>query len=263
MAPRRSRSLQGLLPRVGGGLWHLGRWVLHHPQPLIASALLGASLWALGIGLRHSQAFRLLEVRLPPNSNLVVPDSLISQNLWAADLRALAVQLHAQQPHLKRVRVIRLLPSTLQVEVLERTPVAQVRHGQWYAVDGEGFILPQAHPRAWEALVILQGIETPRAPLNVGRANPSDRLLLALRVLKALRRSSALMGHRLIAIDVADSHQLTLTVDDDIEIRCGNERQLPDDLARLRTVFKLLASQRLPIEYIDLRFQEPVIGPRT
>jgi len=258
-----ARRRHGIIPRVAHAVFRGARWCLFHPQPLGALVvILGSVLGLWGLTTR-SDAFRITEIRVPADSSLTVPSSLIGQNLWAIDLKAQAVKLKAQQPQLKRIRVIRRLPNALQVEVIERTPVAQVRHGQWHPVDAEGFVFPEASSAPWDHLVILKGVGSPQAPLKVGGENESERLLLALRLVATLRRSPVLIGHRLTAVDVSDPRSLSFVIDDEIEIRCGDEDNLTTALGRLRTVLRRVAGNPLAIRYIDVRFKDPVIGPRT
>ena len=249
---------------MGQALWRGVRWCAGHPQPVIACGVAVACLWAFWGYATRSEAFRITDVQWPANSVLNVPaPSLIGRNLWTVDLDALAAQLHAQQPFLKRLRVIRVLPNTLQVQVQERIPVAQVHLGGWHAVDREGFILPQASPVPFDRLVTLAGVEHPSAPLKVGRENTGERLLRALRLVERLSGSRVLVGHRLTRVDVADPQQLSFALDEGLDIRCGSEEALSAHLQRLRAVLQRVAKHPLEIRYIDVRFRDPVIGPRT
>ena len=263
MASRR-RGIPGAIPRLGRALLRGARWVLRHPQPLVACGLMAAGMLAMWGFATRSEAFRISDVQLSAHSTLKVPTaSLIGRNLWAVDLTALASSLHAQQPFLEHVRVTRLVPNTLQIEVVERAPVAQVHLGGWHSVDREGFILPQARPAPSEKLVILKGAESPTAPLKAGRENTGERLLHALRLVERLTHSPVLTGHRVTQLDVADPKQLVFVIDEEVEIRCGSEEELSTHLARLRAVLQRVSHHPLDIRYIDLRFKDPVIGPRT
>ena len=260
---RRRRGVVGLIPWLGRTVWRAIRFGIGHPQPVIAVALLGGCLGGLWGFAKRSDAFLITEVHLPVNCSLKIPGFLIGQNIWAVELRGLAATLKAQQPSLKRLRVIRHLPNTLDIEVIERTPVAQLKLVQWRLVDDNGFILPQASPTPWEGVVILKGVDSLKTPLKVAQANSSDRLLLALRVVARLKKSPALIGHRVSQVSVMDPQQVSFVIDDGIEIRCGNEDDLAAHLDRLRAVLRLVARQSLAIRYIDVRFKEPVLGPQT
>jgi len=214
-------------------------------------------------GMQQSEAFRITDVRLPReigaaaisrglplNSSLRAPD-VLGQNLWRIDVQALAASLQSQQSLLKRVRVIRIPPGTLQVEALERTPVAQVHRGQWYRVDSDGVVLPPPSATPHDRLVILRGLD-----------KTNEHLSLALRLVARLRRAPALVGHRLTAVDVSRPEQLRFVMDDEVEVRCGGEDALPAHLERLRPVLHRVARNQLAVRYIDLRFPDPVVGPQ-
>ena len=263
MAARR-RTIRGVLPWLASTLWRGVRWVVMHPRGLIALGVVLACGWTAWRLITTSEAFRITDVRMPAESHLRVPVSSVKgRNLWTVNLTALEADLKAQRPHLKRVRVIRLLPGTLQVEVVERVPVAQLFLGGWHPVDAGGHILPQANSAPLEQLVLLKGIESPKQPLKVGQANANERLSRALQIVEQLHRSPLLAGHRLTTVDVANPAQLTFVIDEDVEIRCGDDTQLASHLRRLRAVLQQVAKHGLEVRYIDLRFPDPVIGPRT
>lgn len=263
MAARR-RTIRGVLPWLASTLWRGVRWTVMHPRGLIALGVVLACGWTAWRSITTSDAFRITDVRMPAESHLSVPVSSVKgRNLWTVDLKALEANLKAQRPHLKRVRVIRLLPSTLQVEVVERVPVAQLFLGGWHPVDADGYILPQTGSVPLEQLVLLKGIDSPKQPLKVGQANANERLSRALQIAEQLRRSPLLAGHRLTTVDVANPAQLTFVIDEDVEIRCGDDTQLASHLRRLRAVLRQVAKHGLEVRYIDLRFPDPVIGPRT
>jgi len=245
-------------------LWRGVRWAVRHPRGLIALGMVLACGWTAWQLITKSEAFRITDVRIPAESHLSVPVSSVKgRNLWTVNLKALEADLKAQRPHLKRVRVIRLLPGTLQLEVVERVPVAQLFLGGWHPVDAGGYILPQASSAPVEQLVLLKGIDSSTQPLKVGQANANERLSRALQIAEQLRRSPLLAGHRLTTVDVADPAQLTFVIDEDVEIRCGDDTQLASHLRRLRAVLQQVAKHGLEVRYIDLRFPDPVIGPRT
>ncbi|MBI3087984.1 MAG: FtsQ-type POTRA domain-containing protein [Candidatus Omnitrophica bacterium] len=227
------------------------RWAVRSPQAWLLPGLLGLSLLGLWRGMQQSEAFRITDVRLPLNSSLRVPDAVLGQNLWRIDVQALAQALQSQQPLLKRVRVIRIPPGTLQIEALERAPVAQVRLGQWYRMDSDGVVLPPGSATPHDRLVVLRGLD-----------KTNERLPLALRLAARLRRVPALVGHRLTAVDVSRPEQLRFVIDEDVEVWCGGEEALPDHLERLRPVLHRVARNQLAVRYIDLRFPDPVVGPQ-
>ena len=251
-----------MIPRLGRGLAATGRWTIHHPQPVFLIAAAGLVVWGLWGYAQHADAFRIAHVSLPPNAALRLRDSIIGENLWTLDVRALADELKQQEPWLKEVRVVRQMPNAVQIEIIPRVPVAQVRLDRWYPVDREGFILPDGRAEAADALVRLSGFDHTDA-LRVGKSNTDERLALALRLLGSLRHEAPVIARRVTEINVAETRELRFTLDGKTEVRCGSEAELDAHLARLGAALKAIAKQSLDARYIDVRFQEPVIGPRT
>jgi cell division protein FtsQ len=91
-------------------------------------------------------------------------------------------------PWIRHARVMRLLPSTLQVEIEERDPYAIWQNKrQTFVVDSEGVVLAPALPQAFPQLplVVGEGAGTHAAALYQTLAPYKDlrrRMLAALRV---------------------------------------------------------------------------------
>ena len=260
---RRRRRIIGLIPRLGRGGKALARWMWRHPQQLLCSTLLAVVLGGLWRYVQGSSTFRVAHVWLPADSVLQVRATLIGTNLFDVDLRTLSEELTRQQPWLQSVRVSRQLPNTIRIEPIPRLPVAQVRIDRWYAVDDQGFLLPAGVAEPAERLVRFTGMDRSSPALSVGAENRQERLQLALRVLRTLRRAPPRVSRHLTELNVSDPYQLRFILDDQTEIRCGSELELEAALERLRAALRVVAKQPLSIQYIDVRFQEPVIGPRS
>lgn len=255
-ARRRTRRIIGVLPRIGGWLAAGGRWLLRHPQPLILAVVLSFGVSGLQTYAQRANTFRISRVLLPADSALRLRSPLIGENLWAVDLQAVARDLEQQQPWLKEVRVIRQMPDTVRIDPIARVPVAQLKLDRWYDVDQEGFVLPEPKSGPEERAVQVTGV----SGLRPGRPNTDERLQLALRVLAEVKHSRPAIARRVTEINVAYPQEIRFMLDGETEIRCGSETELAAHLERLQGALKALAKQSLAVRYIDLRFQEPVIG---
>lgn len=262
MASRRRQRIPGVVPVVARGIWHAIRWTFQHARPFVAVAAVLAVVGMCGGLAIRSEAFLIEDVQMTAETPLIVPPTLIGRNLWDVDLRGLSDTLKRQQPHLKQVRVTRRLPNALSIHAVQRVPVAQIKLVPWHLVDADGYVLPEARQKPFDQVVLLKGVEHAKAPLKVGRENQTEAMQRALRVLSRLRTAPALAAHRLVSIDVSDPAQLLFAIDDEIEIRCGSEAELAIQLGRLRSVLDRVAREDIIIRYIDLRFPDPVVGPR-
>ncbi len=254
----RRRRVLGVLPALWRGLLA----ALRHPQPLLFAGFLWLTGWGLWTHAQRTDAFRITRVLLPPESGLTLRDPLIGDNLWSVNLRAVSEELHRQQPALKSVRVIRQLPDAIRIQPITRLPIAQVKLDRWYDVDREGFILPEPKAQPDDRLIQLAGWDR-TGGLKPGRDNTDERLQLGLRVWEALRRTRPMIARRITEINVAYPEQIRLIMDGNTEIRCGAEKELAANLDRLQGTLRALAKQPFSVQYIDLRFQEPVVGPGT
>lgn len=272
----RRRRVKGFISKLGRALIAFGQWGWRHPQPAALVAALFMASWGLAMFAKRTDAFRIERVELPSQVSEHVRERLLGKNLWAVDIGALAAQLKVQTPWLKDIRVIRQLPHTLRVEVVERHPVAQVRLGEWHAVDAEGFVMPQGQHRPDKRLVQVVGLNPGGPGLAVGRVNSHPRLQLALRVLEQLVQAPAVDAQYITQLDVNDPRQIRFRLDAaalpsgvpvpagrTIEVRCGSEPELSVHLQRLSDAMRVLGAQPVSIRYIDLRFQDPVVGKRT
>jgi len=257
----RSRRAAGLIPTLGRSLGRAVWWSLRHVKPLaLIAAVVGAG-WALGSYGQEAEAFRVTRIQQPASTSFKLRDSLIGTNIWRLDVQHVAQELKAQQPWLRDVRVVRQLPGTIRIDAIKRLPVAQLKLDRWYPVDREGFVLPDGGAVADDTLVRLEGIER-GGGVRAGTDADDERLELALRVLQRLRKAPALIARRVTEINVSDPKQLRFVLQSDIEVRCGSEAELDAHLERLRTTLKALTRQAVDVTYIDLRFQEPVVGTR-
>jgi len=262
---RRKRILRiGLIPRLWQFIVGGFRWVFDNPQPAIIVCVSAVIVWGLWGYVRRVGAFEIEHVHISDVMNVELEESIRGRDLWDVDIKALATSLQVHQPELKEIRVIRQLPNTLLIEAIERIPVAQIKVGwAWHLVDDEGFILSEHGAHPYEEVPRLTGLNAARPALKISRQNRLPHIQTALRILKLLRFNPVIEGKRLTEINVADLRQIKFIMDEQIEVRCGSEYELDAHLARLSATLKALALQDTPVGFIDLRFSEPVIGPRT
>ena len=264
MSAKRRRRTPGAVQRVGRRLVGVGRWLIGHPQSLLFTVALTVVGWALWAYAQQADAFRVASVVTPPGVSFTLPEPLIGRPVWAVDIRTLAQALSRQQPTLKQIHVIRQLPNVIRIEAIPRMPVAEVRvDSSWYPVDEDGFILPGKVAESAAPSVRLVLSDRGGDRLNVGKGNTDERLRLALRVFARLRHAPPAITRSLTEINVSDPQQIRFVLHNDTEIRCGPEAELDTHLERLRIVMHVVTQQAGAAKYVDVRFPQPVIGPRS
>jgi len=189
--------------------------------------------------------------RLTPADVEGLVDGIRGTQIFAVDLERCRRQLLAS-PWVADVTVWRVLPSTIELRVTERAPVAVARLGRaLHLVDRSGVVLDRIGPAYRDLdLPVVDGL------LRVQDGRPTadpERLRLASRVLAALEGTVALRG-RLSQLDVSSPHNARVLLDDDpVWLHLGE-----DDFAdRVGDYLQYSASlrDRFPgLDYVDLRF---------
>lgn len=188
--------------------------------------------------------------RLPPEAVRALLGGLHGQNILSADLEMWRNRLMAS-PWIADASFRRALPSTLEVVVRERTPIAIGRKGgQLYLVDERGAAIDDYGPQYAELdLPIVDGFGSAKSDETADAARGAT----AARLIMALRQKPAI-AERLSQVDVSDVHNVTLLLNDDAaELRVGDDHFLE----RVESYLSLSTAlhQRVPeIDYVDLRF---------
>lgn len=219
-------------------------------------------------------------VLLPASSLLTVNDIVVNGNDRLSDGEVLAllsglkgqsileVDLEAQRrrlavaPWLVGGTLRRSLPSTIEVLVDERDPVAVARFvDRLYLVDASGEVLDQYGPRfAGLNLPIVDGLVVSEEKTAV--VEPM-RMALAVKLLGQLAAHPEVLG-AISQIDVADPYNAVVLLNDDPALlHLGADRFFE----RLRFYAELAPALRArvnDIDYVDLRFgQKVIVRPMT
>ncbi len=193
-------------------------------------------------------------VRLSAGEVLTLMGGLRGTSILTADLHAYRQRL-LDSPWVADVALRRVLPSTVEVFVSERTPMGLCRLGnQVYLIDREGIVIDEFGPQYAEFdLPIVDGLV--RAPGSGGTAVDERRADLAARVLDAIAARKDI-ARRVSQIDVRDLHDAVVLLEGDPALlHVGEERFLE----RLQSYVDLAPAlrDRVPdIDYVDLRFEE-------
>lgn len=195
-------------------------------------------------------------VRVSSGEVQAIVDGLRGSSILTADLSTYRNRL-MESPWVSDVALRRVLPSTIEVFVSERTPVGLCRLGTTlYLLDAGGTLIDEFGPQYAEFdLPIIDGLV--RAPSSGQPTIDEARAELAARVIESLAPRKDIAG-RISQIDVHDAHDAVVMVQDDPALL-----HLGDDkfLERLQSYVDLapaLREQVRDIDYVDLRFGERV-----
>jgi cell division protein FtsQ len=188
--------------------------------------------------------------RLSPADVETLLAGLKGQNIIRADLADWQRRLKAS-PWIRDAVLKRALPSTVEVIIAEREPVAIGRiKGDLYLIDDHGGVIaPYGTQYAGLDLPLVDGLTS--------RDDGGVRGALAARVIRALR-SHEQLSSRLSQIDVSDARNAAVILSGDRAVLfVGDDRFLP----RLQSYLDLATAlrERVPdIDYVDLRFEDRI-----
>ncbi|MFI5176917.1 MAG: cell division protein FtsQ/DivIB [Vicinamibacterales bacterium] len=243
--------------RIGQWAWRAGR------VALAGLVVLGAGAWVthllLGSGLLAvSHLVVRGNTRLSTGEVQSLVDGLSGQNILRVDLAEYRRRL-MDSPWVAEATLWRVLPSTIDVEILERVPMAVARVGQQiFLVDDRGVVIDEFGPQYRDFdLPIVDGLVRPpsksgNAPVNADSVALTGRFLDALRPQPDLRR-------RVSQIDVSDSRDVVALLNDSpILLHLGDD-QFVERLSTYFDIAPTLAQQFADIDFVDLRYGERVV----
>jgi cell division protein FtsQ len=237
------------------------RWLRLLRRSLAAALLLAAGWWA-AMAIAGAPALRVERIAVTGTAHLskgevlALVEGLRGRNILFVSLDDWRRQVLAC-PWVADATLRRFLPRTVEVQIVERRPIAISRVGEaLFLVDEHGDEIDEYGPRYADFdLPIVVGL----ALVGEQRADANERRMqLASRLLGDMR-SRPDLARRISQLDVSDPRNAVVIVDQETaRVRLGDERFAE----RLQSYVELaphLREQVAAIEYVDLRFGERVI----
>jgi len=174
---------------------------------------------------------------------------LRGQNILTADLDIYRQHLMASG-WVKTVTLRRVLPSTIEVTVEERSPLGLARLGErLYLIDSDGAVIAEhGRPLTDHKLPIIDGLL-----LDSMRGVDETRAQLASDLISAIRPYPALLL-QVSQVDVSDPHNAVILLNDSPTLIHLGEDRFAERFQKYLDLLPSLRSHVLDIDYIDLRF---------
>jgi cell division septal protein FtsQ len=231
-------------------------------RTVVALACLAGGGYLLEQQVAHARVLRIDRIAVRGNERLSTGEVLVLLEGLRGQ-HVLAVRLDEWQrrvlssPWVGYATLRRVLPSTVEVAIRERQPMAIGRLGRdLYLVDAEGRVIDEYGPSyAQFDLPIVDGLGG--APSGGEPAVDEDRVELARRLLAAVGRAPALL-RRVSQIDVSNTRDaVVLLAGDTTRVHLGDDQFA----GRLQSYVDLASAlhQRVgPMEYVDVRFDSHI-----
>jgi cell division protein FtsQ len=190
--------------------------------------------------------------RLGSGEVLALVEGLRGTSILTADLERYRRRL-LKSPWVADVALRRVLPSTVEVFVRERRPMAVGRlAGQFFLIDRQGVIIDEFGPQYSEFdLPIIDGLV--RTPGSGGAALDERRADLAARVIEAVAERKD-FAHPVSQIDVSDLHDAVVMLEGDTTLLHLGEDRFVERLQSYIDLAPTLRERVQEIDYVDLRY---------
>ena len=225
---------------------------------------LGLAVW-LVIALLDAPLFRIDHVVVQGNHRLAsgevraLLDGINDHSIFRVNLEEFRTRL-LDSPWVADAVLWRVFPSTVEVRVTERTPLAVARlNRQAYLVDAAGVIIDAAGPQYREFdLPIVDGLLSDKLNGSSTQADPR-KIQLVGRLFSELSSRDDLIK-RVSQVDVSDPRNAVVVLDGEPARLYLGDREF---LARLRKYEEAAPAVRehvRAIDYYDLRFDRAFVG---
>ncbi len=180
------------------------------------------------------------------------------RNIFSVDVQALASHIKEKYPVVKKVVIKKHLPDRIDISIISRQPVARIKAKSYFPVDSSGMVL--SPDTKSDSLPVVMGLSMWIKP-RVGEELRDKKLEKALQLIKAMEQASIIPDHSVSAIDVSNYRNVSFYFEDGIEVKVG-EGDFLNRLKKLSETLRNPALDRSNISYIDIRFNDTVIGPK-
>ncbi len=196
--------------------------------------------------------------------NKEINAAVSGKNIFFVDLESLKKMVDEEHPELKNVVIRRRLPNSLVLSGKLRKPIAQVRSDRYYFVDKEGVVLPDVKNFPDPNMPIVTGMGANLAKVYPMRFSKfeKEKLDKALELIIRTNETEELDRYELKFVDATDPGNISFFLEGfNVEIKIGKSN-FRNRLKVLATILAQLGEESDTFKYIDLRFEDPIIGPR-
>ncbi|MBU0687261.1 MAG: cell division protein FtsQ/DivIB [Candidatus Margulisbacteria bacterium] len=186
----------------------------------------------------------------------------LGENIFFVSLKKPRENLAAIK-QLGKIKISKRFPSTIIINVVERTPFAVVViDNEAHVIDREGVILKAQGNTDYDFVTILNVSDLP----VVGgiKSSQLEDYRLAQDVTAAIRvaisRSSEFLESTSLQVDMSDENNISILIEDILKVKIGSANNLTEKMDVLETILKEVRGQWNQVKYIDVRYpNSPVV----
>jgi cell division septal protein FtsQ len=235
---------------------------------IVISILVAAASFAVGSGtiyfFRHNDYFKIRSVTIDPSLSFINKHdlgNLIGKNIFDIDLLTVRHRLSYKYPEASDLKVVKHFPGQIAIVAKQRFPFAQIQVQDKMAIlDDQGVVL-SLQEKGDKELPHIIGAKLSDQKLTRGLPLAEADIRVALEIARDFKSVKSLSAYAIEKIDIENLSKILLTLSNglDVMVDRGNIGQ------RMKVLGVVLSQDQLDlkqINYVDLRFKEPIIGKK-
>lgn len=217
--------------------------------------------------LFFSSAFKIIDVKIMGNQevkeddikNIILENIKINQNIFLCDTKRGEKTVLEKLPKIADVKISRVLPTTISVEVGERKPVVFLeRENAYYSIDKEGVLFEKLSEIPIGAVKIKKEGNN---YFKIGEKLIDNFIIGSIVDIENSFKNDINIG--LSEIIIVSDNRINVKTLEGWEVYFNPKGKISEKISELKTLLrgKIPLGLRKNIEYIDLRFEKIYVYP--
>ncbi len=235
---------------------------------VLISLIVAAVSFAVGSGaiylLRHNSYFKIRAVVIDPSLQFIDKShlrNLLGKNIFNIDLVAVQRRLARKYPQASDLKVTKRFPNQVAVVAKERHPFAQIQvKGKVVVLDKQSTVLLLQEKSAKDLPLIISS-KAYNQKLVRGLPLRGADIRVALMIAKNFKDVKSLSSYAIEKINIDNLSKIHFTLSNDLDVIIDRNKIAQ----RMRVLGVVLSQDQLDfkqVKYVDLRFNEPIIGKK-
>lgn len=230
-------------------------------------AVVGGGIWGVWRGVttffHKADCFKIASITVDPTLSFLDKkelSKLYGRNIFTLDIKEFHRRLSLRYPQMTELKIVRRFPNQISIVAQKRKPALQLQgRSKVLVVDEQGVVL-SALNKTSNKLPLLKGVGGVRDNV-IGKTIGGDKLEVALSILDRFEKEVALRPYQILQIDVSNLSKIHFGLSNGLSI-------IVDSLRidhNIRVLGMLVTDEKIKpeeINYVDLRFKEPVVGKK-
>jgi len=232
----------------------------------------GVLVFIIGVGfyiivgqlLRSSEYFKIKDVKVDQSLHFFNKRELndfLGKNIFAIDLRQVQRKLAMKHSQVSQLKIMKRFPNQIVIEAKRRQPFAQIKiKRRFLSLDSNAFVL-SLNSRADSELPLILGLQVTDKEITLGFPLTNKEARMAINILKVFDNNMALSAYQVSKINIENLSMVNLFLKNRLKVIIDTQ-EVEEKLRKLAFILSKGDVDYKKVRYIDLRFNEPILGKK-